>query len=143
MTFEARSLCARGRVVLDGGAAIADGGEHVVIDDDRRCGVLGKIARIGDHHGDRLADVTGFVARQRRLRARRRDGRIRRKHRDRHPAHRLGQIVGGEHRMDARHRHGGADVDGAHHRVRVRRAHEAGVQQARQFQIVDEAAAAG
>ena len=85
---------ARG-VVLDGGAAIAGGGKHVVIDDDRRRGVLGEIARIGDHDGDRLADVTGFIARQCRLRPRRRDGRIGRKHRDRHPAHRLGQVVGG------------------------------------------------
>ncbi len=131
------------RIVLDGGAAVGGGGEHVVIDDDRRGGILGKIPRVGDYHGDRLADITGFVARQRRLRARRGDGGIRREHRDRHPAHRLGQIVGGEHRMDARHRHGGADVDAADHCMSMRRAHEAGMQQAGQFQIVDEAAAAG
>ena len=131
------------RIVLDGGAAVGDGGEHVVIDDDRRRGVLGDIARIGDHHGDRLADVTDFIARQRRLRARRRDRGIGREHRDRRAAHRLGQIVGGEHRMDARHRHRGADVDAADHGMGMRRAHEAGVQQARQFQVVDEAAAAG
>ena len=130
-------------VVLDGDAAIAGGGEHVVIDDNCRRGVLGDIARIGDHHSNRLADVTGFVARQRRLRPRRRDSRIGCQHRDRHPAHRLRQVVGGEHRMDARHRHGGANVDAAHHGVGVRRAHEAGMQQGRQFQIVDEAAAPG
>ncbi len=136
------AVCAR-RVVLDGGAAVGGGGEHVVIDDDRRGGILGKIPRVGDYHGNGLADIAGFVAHQRRLRARRRDGRIWREHRDRHVAHRLGQIVGGEHRMDARHRHGGADVDAADHGVSMRRAHEAGMQQAGQFQVVDEAAAAG
>ena len=53
------------------------------------------------------------------------------------------EIVEGEHGMDARQcaRPGGIDV--ADRGVRMRAAHECGVQQARQHDVVDEAAAAG
>ena len=40
-------------------------GSMLVIDLDERCGVFGDIARVGDHHRDRLADITSFVLGQR------------------------------------------------------------------------------
>ena len=60
--------------VVDGARARLDrvlerrhGGQHVVVDRDRLGGILGLVQRLGDHEGDRLADIAHRVAREREL----------------------------------------------------------------------------
>ena len=52
------------RTVLDRVAAVADRRQRVVMNVDRGCGILGDVARVGDHHRDRLTDIIDFPARQ-------------------------------------------------------------------------------
>ena len=131
------------RGVLGCDAAIGDCRQHVVLHDHRRRGVLGDVARVGDHDGDGLSHVTDLVARQRVLRFRRRQRRVGQKQRQPLCPHRIGQIDGGDHRVHARHDQRDLAVDGDDLGVPVRRAHEAGVQQAGQFHVIDKASAPG
>ena len=131
------------RAVLDRVAAVADRRQRVVMHGDRGGGILGNVARVGDHHRDRLADIIDFGARQRVLGAQRRDRRIGQQHRHRFAAHRIRQILGGDDGVDAGYRQRRLGVDAVHARVRIRRADEAGVQHAGHFHVVDETAAAG
>jgi hypothetical protein len=50
-------------------AAVADCVKQVVIDDEQSRRILGNVTRVGDHHGNRLANIMNFVSRQYRLRA--------------------------------------------------------------------------
>ena len=61
--FELGGEIALGLGVIDGrsgverGVTVAGGGQHVVVYQDEGGGILGNIAIIGDHDGDRFADV--------------------------------------------------------------------------------------
>ncbi len=131
------------RAVLDAVAAVGDGGQHVIADAYGGGRVLGDIAAVGDHDGDRLADIADFVARQGRLGARHGDRRSRQQERHALRPHRLRQIGRRDHRVHAGNRQSLARVDHADAGMRMRRAHEAGMQHAGQPHVVDEAATAG
>ena len=92
------------RAVLDRVAAVADRRQRVVMHVDRGGGILGDVARVGDHHRDRLTDIIDFGARQHMLGAQRRNRRIGQQHRHRFAAHRIRQIVGGNDGVDAGYR---------------------------------------
>lgn len=49
------------RAGIERPAPVDDGVEHLVIDLDQRRGILGDRAALGDHHGDRHADVADFA----------------------------------------------------------------------------------
>ena len=127
-----------GRAVGQGIAAVGDRRQHIVIDADERHGVLGDVSRIGDNDGDRLTDMDGFVAAERRAapvllvaRAGKTD--------DEPLGLEMGhQIVKGEdgaHPGECCRRR---LVDGADGGMAVGTAHEGGVQHARHGDVVDE-----
>ena len=124
-------------------AAIAHRRQHLVVDRDRRGGILGEIAAVGDDHGDRLADIADLAAGERMLGAQRRDGGIGDRHRQRLGCEPARHVLRGEHRMDARHRVRGARIDRTDARVGMRAAHERGVEQAGELHVVDEVRAPG
>ncbi len=139
----AREIAVRaGRVRLGGVAAIAHRRQDFELDRHGCRGVLGEIAALRDRHRNRLPDVADFAARQRELGARGLDRRIGHQHRDLRGRHARRQVVGGEHRMDARHRSRRHGVDRANPGVGVRAAHEAGMQRAGKLHVIDEATAA-
>ena len=122
-----------GHVVVDealGGAGRRDAddrGEHVVLDGDAADRVLGHVAVVGDHEGDRLAHVVDLVLGQCVLSAAVGERRVRDEQRQR-LGHRTGQVVvgpDGVHALDVEHS-GHVDVDDP--RVRVGRAEHRGVQ---------------
>ena len=125
---------------------IGDRGQHRVIDLD----LLGGVARLrqglGDHHRDRIADMAGLAAGERRMR--------RHLHRravlgmDHPAADEIADLVGGklgagEHRQHARHAGGRLGVDRFDRGVGVRRADEIGKGLARPVDVVGVMALAG
>ena len=141
--FELRSLCARGAPSSLAARQSATAGRTSYWTIKRRRRVLGDVARVGDHHRDRFAHISHFIARERMLSARHRDRRIGQQHRQRLAAHRLRQVVRGEHRVDAGYDQRRPGVAAAKLGVSVGRAHETGVQHPGQLHVVDESPAAG
>jgi hypothetical protein len=129
--------------VLDRIAAVADRVKQVVIDDEQGGRILGNVAGIGNYYCDRLANIIDFVSRQNRLGARHRDCWIWQQHRHRLAAHRFGQVISGQDRMDARNAYRLFAINATKPGVGVRRTNEAGVQHARQLHVVDKAPAPG
>ena len=126
---------------LHGLAAVLDCGQDVVVDRHQSGGVFGEVAIVGNHHCQRLPGIAHLVASERVLRAHDPDRRIGHQVRDALGAHRLGQIVGGQHGVYARQRERRLRVDRTDAGVAVRAAHEAGIERAWQRHVVDEAAA--
>ena len=121
-------IAVRARGIGPGGlAGVAHRRQHVEADDHGGGGVLRKIAVVRDHDRDGLADIADLVARQRQLRARRLDRRVGHQHRDLAGRHARRQVVGREHRVDARHRARRRRVDRPDPGVRVWAADETGV----------------
>ena len=132
----------RGRAGFDRLAAVRNCGQEVVVDLDRRRRVLGEIAAVGDHDRDRLAHVGDFaVGEAEAPHAVERRAGIGVPHHAPLGQHR-GEIVEREHRVDAGHFHRRGILryaaDGS---VRMRAAHEGGVQQTGHRDVVDEATA--
>ena len=132
----------QGRAGGERRAAVRGRGQRLVVDvDERRC-VFGNVAIIGHHDRHSLADMHHLVARERRTiqilliaRARQADdhelgGEVR---------HDVGAREDGVH---ARQRERGRLVDAADRSVRMRAAHEGGVQHPGHPDVVDEAALA-
>jgi hypothetical protein len=124
-------------------AAITHHRQHLVVDHHRRGGILGEIAVVGDDHRDCLADIADFVAGERILGAQRRDGGVGHRHRQRFGREPTGHVGDGEHRMDAGQGECRARIDCVDARMGNGAAHERRVQQAGQFDVVDEARASG
>jgi hypothetical protein len=123
--------------------AIDRGRQHVVIDRDKSCGILGDIAVAGDDDGDRLADERHLTVGERERPALVEFcAGIRNTHHAPLPQHR-GKIVERQHGDDPGHGAGRAGVDAADQRVRMRAAHESRVQRAGSGNVIDETAAAG
>ena len=108
------------------------------IDRDRLGGVLGAIKRIGDHKGNRVADVAHLVARQDRI-GRHIDRGVRKRHSARQRPE-IGGVGASEHEPHARHRPRFRRID-AKTRMGVRRAQHHRVQRAAHRSIGDIAAA--
>ena len=134
-------LAAHGWRALD--PAIDRRRQHVVIDHDKGCGILGDIAIARDDDGDRLADKRHLaVGQSERPALIELCARIRNAHHAPLPQHR-GQIVERQHRDDARHCARHARIDAADQRVRMRAAHEGRVQHAGRGNVIDKTGAAG
>ena len=132
----------RGRIGRAGLAAVGHRVQHVVVDGDQRGRVLGEVAAVGDHDRDRLADI-GHLAvgeRERPQPVERRAG-IRVPHHAALHEHRR-EIVEREHGVDAGQRERLARVNAADQRMRMGAAHERGVQQAWERNVVEIAALA-
>ena len=108
------------------------------IDRDRLGGVLGAIERIGDHKGNRIADVAHLVARQDRI-GRHVDRGVRKRHSARQRPE-IGGVGAGEHEPHARHRPRFRRID-AKRCMGVRRAQHYRMQRAARRGIGDVAAA--
>ena len=116
--------------------------QHVVIDRDKGCGILGDIAVARDDDGDRLADERHFAVGQgKRPALVELCARIRSAHHAPLPQHRS-EIVERQHGDDAGHRACRVGIDAADQRVRMRAAHEGRVQRAGRGNVVDEPRAA-
>ena len=124
-------------------AAVRRGGQDFVVDFDRGGGVLGLVAGLGEHHGDRLANETDFLVLQQTLLERLGDRRV--GHLERRPdvAQPGRQIGRGDDFEDPRHgfRRGGVDTPDAG--MRLGRADERRLQHARQLDVVGEHRAPG
>ena len=135
-------LAHRWRTGRDRLAAIRDRRQEIVVDVDQRGGVLGDIAAVGDDDRDRLTNVRHLAVGEREAphAVERRAG-IGMPH---HAAlgHDRREVVEGEHGVHARQRQRGILHDAADRGMRVRAAHEAGMQHVRHDDIVDEAALA-
>ena len=139
----ARSLCARtapGAAASRGSLTAASALEF---DLHRGGGILGRVAAGGNNHGDGVADIADLVARECDLRARRCQGWVGHQHRDLGARHVRRQVVRGQHGAHAGHDACRRCVDRTDLRVRVRAAHEAGMQHSRQRHVADEARAPG
>ncbi len=118
--------------------AIGNGGPMVDIEHDRLRRVLGALGAVGQHNGDRLADIADHGIGQHRLR-KRCDRRIRpskRDGRDRPP-----DILRGHDGVHARHCQGRSRIDRTERPVRHRTAHDRGMPLPRSRQVVDVLAA--
>ncbi len=112
-------------------------GQRLVVDLDQLAGVLGDVARVRDHHGDRLADVAHAICREWIVR-------YRRAHHRRDRPDRALKLGTGDDAHDAREGAGACCVDVTDACVRMRRAQDGGMLEARdRREIVDEARAAG
>jgi hypothetical protein len=105
-------------------------------------GVLGQAAAFRHHQRDRLARVGELALGQRIGIHMKPDGRDRQRQRNAVAGEQRAQIRVGQHRPHARQRARLGGIDAAQERMRERAAHEARMQQTRQFQIVDEPARA-
>ena len=92
-------------------------GSCLPFDQDRLGGILGLRDRIGDHEGDRVADVPDFVAREDRVG--RRIHRHAFRNGDAGQAAEIGDIRPGEDKMHARHAARGRGADDAKPRMRM------------------------
>lgn len=99
---------------------VDDHGQRVVGDIDEIDAVLGDVAVVGDDDGDRFADVAHAADRQRPLV----DGLL--QHDQEGIGHR-GDVLAGQHRVNARQGQGAGGIDRVDLGVRVRRAHDGGV----------------
>jgi hypothetical protein len=128
------------RVRVEGPAPIHDGRERLVVDTDQHGGIFGDRAAFGDHHGDGHADMTDLVDRERVV-VERLFHQADRRHVRHHLLPGIAEIAGGEHGNHAGNRARRAHVDGLNARMRLRRAHEGGVQDAGWLEIGNVAAA--
>ena len=128
------------RAGLERGLGIGDGGELLVIDNNKRAGILGLCPAPRDDRGDRLALPAGAVDCDRVLR-RRLDALQMREHADPGCDH-LRKLGAGDDRDHARRgfRRNSVELEDAG--MRVRRAHEGDVHHARQHDVADILAAA-
>ena len=110
------------------------------IDDDIGERVLGQVAALGDDDGKRLADITNLVARQGTLRALMEGDAVdrRRRHHQGAGLPEIAEVAGGVDGDDAAPGARGRSIDVANVRVRHLAAQQRGVQQAGQFDVVDE-----
>ena len=133
---------------LGGRHHVDDGWQRLPVHRDAGHRVLGARGAVGDDHGHDLADVPGAVAAERVLRGLAEiegDGRRQARRRRAEQGQRLqpgGELGEGEDRGHAWHRPRRLDVEPGDPGVGVRRAEERGVEQARQGDVVDEAALA-
>ena len=134
------SPCAGGQRV----AAVRRGGQDLVVHVDRGGGVLGLVAGLGEHHGDRLADdETDFLVLQQTLLeglGDRRVGHLERRPDVAQPGRQIGRRDDFE---DPRHGFRRGGVDTADAGMRLGRADERRFQHARQLDVVGEHRAAG
>ena len=135
------------RRALGGGlGGIDDRGQHLVIDHHLLGRVLGLRQRIGDHDGDRVADVIGLAGGDRRVRRHLHRRAVLRQHgpaADQIAELVLGELRAGEHAGDAGHAGRGLGVDVPDLGVRVRRADEIDRGLARPADVVGVVAFAG
>ena len=117
--------------------------EHLEIDLDQACRVLGNIAIVGDDDGNRIADEADFVLGQAIRHVNLFDRRIRHQQRDPLIAHRFRQIAVRHDGVDARQRQRAGFVDAADSGMGMRAAQHHRVQHAGQLDVVDIAAVAG
>ena len=123
------------------GSHVGDERQGLVVHRDLRRGVLGDVAVVRHHHRHGFADVTDFAVGQRE-----RPGLV-----ERHAGigvadhaalnHHLGEVVQGEHGMNAGDGERRGLVHGLDQRVRMRAPHERHVPDASQHDVVDEAPA--
>ena len=112
------------------GARVDHGCERLVVDAHQVGGILGEVARFGDHDGDRLADIAHALDRERPLVHRRLE-------RDQERVGELAHVLAGDDRPDAVLRQCRARIDAGNLGVRVRRADDVSVQRAgRHRQVV-------
>jgi hypothetical protein len=124
---------ARGACALQ----IGHRGQRLVVDVDQRGGVLGDVPVVGHDEGDDLTDVADLVDRQRHLRPRVRQRRMRDQQRP--GLVERAEIGGGGDEMNARHPASPRGVDRTDARVRVRAAQARAVERAGQAHVVHEA----
>ncbi len=136
----------RRRAFVERVSEIDIGRQHLVIDLDRLCSVLGLIVAVGHHHRHRVADIAHRVDRHHRMRRRLvRLAVLVLDHPAADQAADLGvdQVLAGEDLDHARHLLGRRGVDALDLGVGVRRTQEVGVGRARERQVVDVAAGSG
>ena len=124
-------------------AAVRGGGQDFVVDFDRGGGVLGLVAGLGEHHGDRLAHETHFLVFQQTLLERLGDRRVGHLERRLYVAQTGRQIGRRHHLEDPRHGFRRGAVDTADAGMRLGRADERRFQHARQMDVVGERRATG
>ena len=123
------------RRLVERGFRVGDGGQHFILDGDKRASVLGKRAGLRDHRGDRLALPAGTVDG---------DGVLRR----RFDAFEMGEhadprrddfrkLDAGDHRHHARRLFRRRGVDVLNARMGVRRAQKSDMRHARQDDVAD------
>ena len=119
-------------------AAVGNRGERAVVDFDQLRRVLGGVAALGDHHGDRLPDMANLVLRQdlpiqdMAVRGARQRG-------DQPPGGEMRRDLGmAQHRFHPRHRRRRRHVDACDFGMGEGAADEARVQHPRQIDIVHE-----
>ena len=128
-----------GRARRERRVEVRDGRQRFIVDLDRGGGVFGEVARPRHDHRDRLAHEARFARREHERRDvfRQRGGGEAERHAQAHAG--LLQLGGGEHRGDLpRSRR----IDRADECMRMRAAHEGGMQHARQVDVGSEAPAA-
>ena len=128
-----------GRALCQGLIRGGDRWQRLVLDGDALGRVLGEIDRLGDDEGDGIADQHRPAVRQRgprRHEHRRAVAALARDHRAERAVFRGRPIGAGEHREHARHLLRRAHVDRADARMRVGRAQDMGMSEARQVEIV-------
>ena len=114
---------------------LAGSRQRLVVDLDQLAGVLGDVARVGDHHRDRLADMAHPVDREGKIRHRR-------PHHARDRPDHAGELRPGDDADHAGQRQRARCVDPADAGVRVRRAQDGGMlEPGHRRKIVDEARA--
>ena len=132
--------CTRADASVERTFQIDDGGQSVEIDRDVGERILGKVAALRQHHGQRLADVTDLVLGERHLGALIEGdvGDRRRRHEQRPGGPIIAEVLGGIDRDDALARARRRDVDRTDAGVRDIAAQERRVQHAGKFDVVDE-----
>ena len=119
------------RALLEGVARRHHGRPRRVIDRDGFGRVTRAIERVGDHHRDRIADMHGAIDGDRRPRRQIHRAAVAflvRRHRGQRAERVRGIIRAGEHGVDAGHLSRRAGVDAADVGMRMRRAHDGGME---------------
>ena len=132
--------CTQGGRVGERPFQVDDGGQRVEIDRDVSERILGKVAALRQHHGQRLADVTDFVLGERHLGALIEGdvGDRRRRHEQRPRGPIIAEVLRGIDRDDTLARPRRGNVDRTDASVRDIAAQERRVQHAGKFDVVDE-----
>lgn len=120
-------------------AAVGGRFQNLEFDLDETCRVLGHIGIGGDDHGDRFADIDGLIGSEDVTVALLFVGLVRQRDDETVGRGNSANIVAGEHGDDARQRQSGALVDRHDLGMRMRTAHESGVQHAGQPDVADKA----
>ena len=120
-------------------AAVGDHRERLIRDIDQRGGVLGRVARPGDNHRHRLADMDDLAGGEDRAVAALAVGGARQADDEARLREMGAEIVERPDRADPRRRRRRALVDAGNRGMRQRAPHERRVQNSRQMDVVDEA----